>query len=87
MEMYSKYMVKQYSKFLKDQPTSAQNQPNTNDTLCFVSKLPFSIPVLAVDFLANLVLQIGPLTEHLVKRQPSCTLARSFSISSFYGST
>ena len=72
--MYSKHMAKQHRDFLKDQPAGTQRQPDPNDTLRFASQLPFHVPVLAgdsslaLDFLADLILQIGPLTEHRVDK-------------------
>ena len=72
MDMYSKHMAKQRRDFLKDRPAGAQREPDANESLRFASQLPFSVPVLAgdsslaLDFLADLIFQIGPLTEYRV---------------------
>lgn len=73
MDMYSKQMEKRRHDFLKDQPAGSRREPDTK-TLLWASQLPFNVPVLAGDssfsmqFLADLIIQIGPLTEHRIDK-------------------
>ena len=74
MDMYSKHMAKQRRDFLKDRPAGSQREPDANETLLWTSQLPFNVPILAGDsslsmqFLADLIIQIGLLTEHRIDK-------------------
>ena len=74
MDMYSKHMAEQRQNFLKGQPAGSQHEPDTNKTLLWASELPFNAPVLVRDsslsmqFLADLIIQIGPLTGHHINK-------------------